>query len=73
MSQTATEAMHPASAGLHAAAGAEALRRLWSAQCDALAALPPAFPQIEAAAEAAAHTLDRRSVARVTSAQFSKR
>ncbi len=57
MSQTTTEAVHPASAGLHAAAGAEVLRRLWSAQCDALAALPPAFPQIEAAAEAAAHTL----------------
>ncbi|MBT0779899.1 N-acetylmuramic acid 6-phosphate etherase [Paracoccus sp. pheM1] len=59
MTASGTEARHPASTGLHARPGGDVLRILLEAQVAALAALQPALPALERAAEAAAETLRR--------------
>lgn len=53
MAEGSTEARHPSSDGLHRIPAAEALARLLAAQADALAAVGPALPAIEAAADLA--------------------
>ncbi|MEZ5798711.1 MAG: N-acetylmuramic acid 6-phosphate etherase [Paracoccaceae bacterium] len=57
MSDRPTEARHPSSAGLHAAAGAEVLARLFDAQQAAVRTVGAAIPAIEAAAGAAVDSL----------------
>lgn len=57
MAERSTEARHPASQGLHLAASDAVLTALLDAQIAALSAVRPAFPAIEAAAEAAASAL----------------
>ena len=57
MSQRATEAVHPFSAGLHAASVADVFAGLLAAQLAAVVAVGPALPQLELAAEAAAAAL----------------
>lgn len=57
MTNRPTEASHPASAGLHLAPADDVLTRLLDAQAVALAAVRPAIPAIELAAEAAATAL----------------
>lgn len=57
MAARATEALHPASAGLHRVPAQEALARLLAAQTVAPGAVRPALPAIEAAARTALHSL----------------
>lgn len=57
MADRRTEASHPAAQGLHAASGAVVLGHLLAAQVGAAAAVTPALPALEAAAEAAAQAL----------------
>ena len=57
MTDRSTEALHPASKGLHLAPGAEALSRLLAAQAQALTVVQTALPALDAAAEAAAGAL----------------
>ncbi|WP_210530437.1 N-acetylmuramic acid 6-phosphate etherase [Rubellimicrobium arenae] len=57
MAERPTEGRHPASLGLHSIAGTEALARLLDGQAAALAAVRPAIPAIEAAAQAGAGAL----------------
>lgn len=59
MPQRSTEARHPHSDGLHAISGAAVLACVHAAQVQALAAISPALPQIERAAEAGAEALRR--------------
>lgn len=57
MSERATEAVHPKSAGLHTAPATEVFARLLDAQINAVAAIRAALPTLEMAAEAAATAL----------------
>lgn len=57
MSERATEAVHPCSAGLHAAPAATVLAHLLDAQLAAVAAVRAALPTLELAAGAAANAL----------------
>ena len=57
MSDRPTEALHPASQGLHARPAAQALDCLLAAQVAAVRALSAAAPALEAAADAAANAL----------------
>ncbi len=57
MGRRATEAVHPDSAGLHAAPAAAVLTRLLDAQIAAVGSIRPALPALEVAAEAAAAAL----------------
>ena len=57
MSDRPTEAVHPASRGLHALPAAQALAQLLAAQIGAVQALTAALPALEAASDAAAQAL----------------
>lgn len=57
MAERSTEARHPAAQGLHARPAPAVLEALLAAQVDALAALRPALPMLERAAETAAQVL----------------
>lgn len=57
MAERSTEARHPAGQGLHERPPAAALDALLAAQMQAVAALHPALPALERAAEAAAQAL----------------
>lgn len=57
MTERPTEARHPASEGLHARAAGQVMADLLAAQAAAVAAVGPALPALEAAAEACAAAL----------------
>jgi N-acetylmuramic acid 6-phosphate etherase len=57
MNDRPTEALHPLSSGLHLAPAGEVLARALSTQKSALDAVDAALPQLELAAEAAAHAM----------------